>query len=114
MPGPQRDARRGGTSPSRSSPHRPPRPRSLTGREAAGYAAGHVREFTGRDPEAVVGLERTEDGWRVGVEVLETRRVPDSADVLAVYRVEVDHDGELLGYHRDRRYYRGRGEEGQA
>jgi hypothetical protein len=59
----------------------------------------------------VVGLERTEDGWRVAIEVLESRRVPDSTDLLAVYRVELDQEGELVGYRREQRYHRGRGEE---
>ncbi|MCQ0011525.1 gas vesicle protein [Actinomadura madurae] len=39
---------------------------------------------------------------------METRRIPDSADILAVYDTEVDADGELVAYRRARRYPRGR------
>ncbi|MGP3949979.1 gas vesicle protein GvpO [Streptomyces sp. 7N604] len=83
----------------------------LTAREAAAHAALHVQGFTGRQPEGVTSLEHDEGGWRVGIEVVETHRIPDSTDVLAEYQVEVDEEGELLSYHRDRRYYRSRPEE---
>ncbi len=76
--------------------------------EAAGRAAAQVQAMTGRSPEGVTSVERTEDGWRIGIEVVESRRIPDSTDVLAVYRVDLDHDGELLAYHRENRYHRGR------
>ncbi|GAA0585645.1 MULTISPECIES: gas vesicle protein GvpO [Actinomadura] len=83
----------------------------MSASEAAKRAAEHVTAMTGRSIESVVGLERTdEDNWRVMVEVVETRRIPDSADVLAVYETEVDADGELVGYRRSRRYLRGRTE----
>ncbi|MDF3293023.1 gas vesicle protein GvpO [Streptomyces silvisoli] len=87
--------------------HRP----TVTARKAAQYAAGHVASLTGRQPEAVTSLERTDNGWRVGVEVVETHRIPDSTDILAVYRVEVDDDGGLVSYRRGERHYRGRAEE---
>ena len=70
-------------------------------------AAAELAELLGRPPESIVSLERGEDGWRVGVEVLETRRIPDTADVLAEYEVELDGGGQLVGYRRLRRYARG-------
>ncbi|WP_242903577.1 gas vesicle protein GvpO [Actinomadura terrae] len=77
--------------------------------KAAARAVEHVTAMTGRSAESVVGMERTDgDGWRVTVEVVETRRIPDSADILAVYETEVDADGELVAYRRVRRYPRGR------
>lgn len=79
--------------------------------EIARQAARQLRELTGDDPEGVTGLERTDDGWTVYVEVLELERVPTSTDLLALYAVEVDADGDLTGYHRVRRYVRGRPDE---
>jgi hypothetical protein len=76
--------------------------------ELARAAARELADLVGREPEGVVSLERTDDGWRVGVEVVETRRVPDTADVLAEYSVDVDDKGALVGYRRTRRYARGR------
>ncbi|MEU3498835.1 gas vesicle protein GvpO [Kitasatospora cineracea] len=76
--------------------------------EAAGRAAAQVRAMTGRSPEGVTSVERTEDGWRIGVEVVESHRIPDSTDILALYRVDLDHDGDLRSYRRESRYHRGR------
>jgi hypothetical protein len=70
-------------------------------------ACTELGELLNREPEGVVSLERTEDGWRLGVEVVETRRIPDTADVLAEYEVDVDKRGRLTGYRRARRYARG-------
>jgi gas vesicle protein GvpO len=84
---------------------------AVNARKAAQYAASHVAEMTGREPEGVTSLERIDSGWRVGIEVLETHRIPDSTDILAVYRVEIDDEGELLSYRRSQRYYRGHAEE---
>ncbi|MGW1493225.1 gas vesicle protein GvpO [Streptomyces sp. NPDC002402] len=91
-----------------SSPHR------LSGRRAAARAAQHVRELAGKDLEAVTALEKTEQGWQVGIEVVETHRIPDSTDILAVYLVEMDDAGELISYRRDKRHYRGRAEKSEA
>jgi hypothetical protein len=73
----------------------------------ARHAASFVATLTGRRPESVISIERKDDEWRVGVEVVEVSRIPDSADILAVYDVRLDTDGELLSYRRVRRYARG-------
>jgi hypothetical protein len=76
--------------------------------QLARRASEELAEVLGRRPESIVSLDRTDEGWRVGVEVLETRRIPDTADVLAEYEIEADAHGRLLGYRRTRRYARGR------
>ena len=73
----------------------------------AAQAASELLELTGKAAEGVTGLERTEDGWTIQVEVVEVRRIPDTTDVLALYEVSTDKQGALLGYRRLRRYARG-------
>jgi len=73
----------------------------------ASEAAEQLQALTGRESEGVTGMERTEDGWSVQVEVLELRRVPTTTDMLALYEVHTDTRGELQGYRRLRRYSRG-------
>ena len=85
----------------------PARPKRMTGSRVAGEAVRQLLELTGKGAEGVIGLERTEDGWTVQIEVLELRRIPNTTDVLAAYEVTVDGDGELEGYRRLRRYVRG-------
>ena len=77
--------------------------------KVARTAAQQLVQLTGRSPECVVGVQRTDDGWQVDLEVVESRRIPDSTDILAIYRVETDEDGDLTGYQRIRRYVRGKG-----
>jgi hypothetical protein len=70
-------------------------------------AASLVATLSGRRPESVISIERKDEEWRVGVEVVEVSRIPDSADILAVYDVRLDSDGDLISYRRVRRYARG-------
>jgi Gas vesicle synthesis protein GvpO len=92
----------GHRDPAKSGRTAKPSPAALARR-----ASNELAELIGREPEGVVSMERTEDGWRIGVEVLETRRIPDTADILAEYEVDADSRGRLVGYRRTRRYSRG-------
>jgi hypothetical protein len=84
--------------------------RELTAGRAGLEGMKLIGELTGKAAEGVTGVEPTEDGWLVTVEVVEDRRIPSSTDVLATYEVELALDGELLSYRRLRRYSRGRGD----
>ena len=86
----------------RAEADRPPNPSRI-----AAEAARQLIELTGKDAEGVVGLDRSDDGWKVEVEMVEVRRIPNTTDVLAMYEVEVDGKGSLQGYRRVRRYVRG-------
>ncbi|GGL31058.1 gas vesicle protein GvpO [Nocardia jinanensis] len=81
--------------------------RPLTAREAAAAAIEHLSELTSKSVEGVTSMEPLEDGRLVEIEVLEDHRIPSSADMLALYEVEIDFDGNLLAYHRVARYARG-------
>lgn len=82
----------------------------LPAAEAARSAADHIVALTGRQPSAVTSLRLGNDGWVAEVEVVEDRRIPSSEDMLALYRIELDEDGQPLGYDRLSRYRRGRGD----
>ena len=73
----------------------------------AATAAAQLLELTGRATEGIIGLEKRDDGWRVQVEVVEVRRIPNTTDVLALYEIDADDKGNLQGYRRIRRYARG-------
>jgi len=79
----------------------------LTAHDVARNASRAITDLTGHDAETVVSIERDEDGWEIGVEVLETRRIPDTADILATYLTRLDDDGELRSYRRTSRHTRG-------
>jgi Gas vesicle synthesis protein GvpO len=83
---------------------------SFTARQAARAALRQIMELTAKKAESITGVEREEDGWTVTIEVVEDRRIPSSADILATYETRIDGDGELMSYRRVRRYSRGRGD----
>ena len=91
----------------RSPAPRAAAPKRSSATQVAAEAARQLLELTGKSAEGVTGLERTDDGWKVQVEVVEVRRIPDTTDVLALYEVTVGSEGELEGYRRLRRYTRG-------
>ena len=75
-------------------------------------AREQLRQLSGTDAETVSSFGRTRDGWRVTLEVVEVRRIPETTDVLASYAVELDDDGKLVAYERVRRYQRSEALEG--
>jgi hypothetical protein len=58
--------------------------------------------------DGVTGLSKSEEGWVVSLEGLERRAIPDTMDVLGLYEVRLDNEGNLLGF--DRKKLRKRGE----
>lgn len=58
--------------------------------------------------DGVIGLSKTDEGWVVSLEGLERRAIPDTMDVLGIYEVRLDNEGNLLGF--DRKKLRKRGE----
>jgi Gas vesicle synthesis protein GvpO len=83
---------------------------AMTASEAAQAALRQISQLTAKQPEGITQVARTEDGWTVGIELVEDQRIPSSSDILATYETTIDADGELLSYRRVRRYARGRGD----
>jgi hypothetical protein len=89
-----------------SAPRAESRPRASAS-DAAARAVQQLTRLTGKTAEGVTGVERSDEGWRVTVEVLELRRIPETTDVLARYEIDTDDKGDLTGYRRAGRYTRG-------
>jgi hypothetical protein len=79
-----------------------------TALQAGKLAARELAALTGEVPQAVIELRRSESGWVIGLEIVESRRIPDTADILAHYEIEIDEEGTLQSCRRVRRYLRGR------
>ncbi|MFE5288731.1 gas vesicle protein GvpO [Nocardia sp. NPDC056611] len=80
---------------------------ALSAVQAAAVAIDRLAELTSNDLQGVTRVEPTEDGWLVEIEALEDRRIPRSADIIALYEVEIDFDENLLASRRIKRYTRG-------
>jgi len=80
----------------------------LTAREAVDIVRENLGEITGVEAVRVTSAVPNEDGgWIIEIETVEDRRIPSTADILALYEVELDSNGEMLAYQRIRRYMRG-------
>lgn len=87
----------------------------LTAREAVDLVRETLAEISDGEPGRITSAAPTEEGgWVVEVEAVEDRRIPSTADMLALYEVELDSSGELLAYRRKRRYMRGQTDDGGA
>src|SRR5690625_1653026 len=84
------------------------RKKVLTAKGAIRRSIEQLEELTGRTPESIIAVDRQEDGWKVTLELVESRRIPDTTDILAEYSATIDDRGELTGYRREARYTRGR------
>src|SRR5438270_9475702 len=87
------------------------RRRGADAQAVARAAISQLADLTGRPADTVSAVERTDDGWRVQVELVELERVPATTNILATYDVELDADCGLVGYRRVRRYFRNAAEE---
>ncbi len=57
--------------------------------------------------DGVAGLARKEDDWVVSLEAVEKKAIPDAMDVLGLYEMRLDTDGNLQSIERKRLRKRG-------
>ena len=74
--------------------------------EAGAAAKEELEGLTGLKAETVSSVQRQGELWNVTVDMIEMRMTPNTRDVLAIYDVQLDDGGNLLGYHRMGRYVR--------
>lgn len=96
--GPKRESGRGSKRPSRIE----------NAEDAARRAASSLSRLIDHPAEGSSEVSRGDEGnWRVCVDVVELRRIPDTMSLMATYEVDLAGNGDLLGYRRVRRYHRG-------
>jgi len=59
-----------------------------------------IEGLLNRKPEGITSLSAEDEGWKVNVEVLERKAVPDTQDILGTYELKLKGDGELIAYKR--------------
>jgi Gas vesicle synthesis protein GvpO len=83
----------------------------MSARDLTVAARQTIEELTGYESEAVSGFQWDGESWLVSVEVCELERVPNTMDLMATYVVQLDDQGGLLGFKRERRFERGSAED---
>ncbi|MBI3052206.1 gas vesicle protein [Candidatus Woesearchaeota archaeon] len=75
--------------------------------EIRNKAFSNAQELLNKQPESVSLLEKTEKGWRMEVEVLERKAIPDKFDLLSVFELNLDSAGNILSFKQIRKIIRG-------
>jgi hypothetical protein len=57
-----------------------------------------AKKYVRKELEAIIGVEEVGGEWRVTVEALERKAVPDSQDLLGRYEIRLNKNGELIGW----------------
>ncbi len=74
--------------------------------EASLAARSAIEALMGKAPESTSRCEKSQDGWEVQVEMLESKgRLADN-DIISSYVLRLDAAGDLTAYQRTRRYTR--------
>lgn len=74
--------------------------------EAIQAAREAAKLLTGLPIDQVVKSSKWEGGWRIQVDVVESKARIGDNDLLATYEVLLDASGELVGFNRSGRYNR--------
>jgi hypothetical protein len=62
----------------------------------------------GKKPaDGLAGLSKTEEGWAVLLEAIERKAIPDTMDILGLYELHLDNEGNLLDLARKKLRKRG-------
>ncbi|MGB8657701.1 MAG: gas vesicle protein GvpO [Candidatus Zixiibacteriota bacterium] len=63
-------------------------------------ARQQLAEATGLKLSTTVGASKDEKGWRISVELVEKKSIPDGMDILGTYEAWLSDRGELLEFNR--------------
>jgi hypothetical protein len=79
----------------------------MNGPQIVQKAKEQLNALTGLRPDTVSKMLKNGDSWRIVVEMLELKAIPESKDLLATYETVLDAEGNLMSYERTARYRRG-------
>jgi len=69
-------------------------------KEIGKEAPALIESLLNKKAEGVTGVSREGEEWKVQVEVLERKAVPDTQDILSTYELKLTNSMELTGYKR--------------
>ncbi len=69
-------------------------------KDISNEARSTVESILNKKAEGITSITRDNGEWRVLVDVLERRAVPDTQDILSSYELKMTENLELTGYRR--------------
>ena len=61
-----------------------------------------LTEITNLKVSNVVEVFKYDTGWRLGIELIERKAIPDTQDLLGMYEVTLNDAGDIVTYERKR------------
>ncbi|WP_281374442.1 gas vesicle protein GvpO [Desulfoluna butyratoxydans] len=77
-------------------------PMAISFTEAIQKAREELNMLIGLEIDSTVSAEPNAEGWRVTLEAIEKRAIPDSLDILGVYETMLDDEGKVSEFRRVR------------
>ncbi len=79
----------------------------MNAQEVITKARGHIETMGKKSNDGVTSMSKKDDGWTVSMEVLERKGIPDTMDILGLYEVVLNNEGDLLSLERKKLRKRG-------
>ncbi|ETR74008.1 MAG: Gas vesicle synthesis family protein [Candidatus Magnetoglobus multicellularis str. Araruama] len=73
---------------------------AITCSKAIKKARTELHELTGLEISSTIGAVQDDDGWKITLEAIEKKSIPDSMDILAIYETKMNSDGDLIEFNR--------------
>lgn len=73
---------------------------ALKAEEVVAIAMSRLAAITKLRPSHLIGLSTTEEGWKVSIEMIEKKSIPESLDILATYEIILNESGDLKSFQR--------------
>lgn len=77
-----------------------PSPKAVKVKEIIEKAKETLLDLTGFKSPRGIGVKKTEKEWVVRVEITEKSSIPEAMDVLGIYDVHSNDEGDVLSYER--------------
>ena len=79
----------------------------MNAQEVIAKARGHIANLGKRSDDGVTSMSRIDNGWAISIEVLERKAIPDTMDILGLYEIIINNEGDLLSLERKKLRKRG-------
>ncbi|MEN6383025.1 MAG: gas vesicle protein GvpO [Rectinema sp.] len=83
----------------------------MTANEVIQKAKEQFTQLSRIPVDGIIGLTKSDEGWKVTLEGLERKSIPDTMDVLGLYEVRLDSDANIVSFERRKLRKRGDTEE---
>jgi hypothetical protein len=57
-----------------------------------------AKNYIRKNPESIIEIEKKPEGWKVTIETIERKSIPDTQDLMGRYDILFDKNGELIGW----------------